>query len=289
MASCVFRLSLAFGWRPLHALERRLRVWEIGESSCWSTASVLCRKLLHMPTRRYLLMQVRNGEDPMRDQEVICFARALGCPPRDIEQFDLLTRIPSRREIAAADAILFGGSGDYSAAGDSRWLLRTLDALREIHDLEKPTFASCWGFQALARALGGRCIHDPSKAELGTIRLRLTAAGRADPVFGRLPPVFDAQAGHQDHVVELPPDAVLLASSDRVENQAFTFAGKPIFCTQFHAELTPSDLAARVKQYPKYVEEIAGVPFNVFLRDWCRETPDVNRLLRYFVQHVFGA
>lgn len=242
-----------------------------------------------MAMPRYLLMQVRNPTDPMREQEVDCFARALGCRRRDVRPFDLLDRIPTKREIAAADVVLFGGSGDYSAAGDSPWLLRTLEALREIHSLEKPTFASCWGFQALARALGGRCIHDPDRSELGTIELRLTTAGRNDPVFGRLPPVFAAQAGHQDHVVELPADAVLLASSDLVRNQAFTFAGKPIFCTQFHPELTCGDLAARVEQYPEYVERIAGVPFKVFLRDWCRPTPEANMLLRYFVEYLFGA
>jgi GMP synthase (glutamine-hydrolysing) len=140
----------------------------------------------------------------------------------------------------------------------------------------------------LARALGGRCIHDPAQAELGTIELHLTAAGRIDPVFGQLPPVFAAQAGHQDHVVELPPGAVLLASSDRVENQAFTFAGKPIYCTQFHPELTRADLAERVRQYPSYVENIAGVPLDEFLRNWTGETPEANGLLRRFVEHVFA-
>ena len=237
---------------------------------------------------RYLLMQVRNEDDPMREQEVACFARALGCETGAIATFDLLVATPTHQDIGAADVILFGGSGDYSAADDSPWLQETLDALREIHAAGKPTFASCWGFQALARALGGRCIHDPARAELGTIGLKLTEAGAADPVFGGLPRAFEAQAGHQDHLVELPPDAVLLASSDRVRNQAFTFAGKPIYSTQFHPELRHTDLIARVTQYPEYVQRIAGVPFDVFLRDWCRETPEANGLLRRFVQHVFG-
>jgi GMP synthase (glutamine-hydrolysing) len=241
-----------------------------------------------MPTPRYLLMQVRNLDDPMRDQEIACFARGLACETSDIARLDLLAAVPTRREVAAADVILFGGSGDYSAAGDSPWLHRTLDALREVHELNKPTFASCWGFQALSRALGGRCIHDPPKAELGTVELHLTPAGKRDPVFGNLPPIFTAQAGHQDHVVDLPPGAVLLASSGRVRNQAFTFAGKPIYCTQFHPELSRCDLAARVRQYPTYVERIAGVPIEEFLRTSCRETPEANGLLHRFVEHVFG-
>ena len=73
--------------------------------------------------------------------------------------------------------------------------------------------------------MGGRCIHDPQKAELGTVELTLTAAGREDPLFGSLPPVFWGQAGHEDCVTELPPGAILLASSERVQNQAFKLRG----------------------------------------------------------------
>ena len=89
----------------------------------------------------------------------------------------------------------------------------------------------------MARALGGECVNDLPNAELGTIELTLTEAGRNDPIFGQLPVTFTGQAGHEDHVVALPPDAVLLASSPRVPEQAFRFAGRPIYCTQFHPEL----------------------------------------------------
>ena len=68
----------------------------------------------------------------------------------------------------------------------------------------------------MARALGGECLNDLPNAELGTIELEITEAGSDDPVFGQLPRVFTAQAGHEDHVIALPADAVLLASSSQV-------------------------------------------------------------------------
>jgi GMP synthase (glutamine-hydrolysing) len=139
----------------------------------------------------------------------------------------------------------------------------------------------------MARALGGRCIHDPPFAELGTIELRLTEAGRNDPVFSTLPPTFAGQAGHEDHVTELPPDAVLLASSQRVQHQAFRFAGRPIYCTQFHPELNRQAIIERVHAYPEYVERIAAMPHDDFLAT-VRETPAANQLLRRFVSVVFG-
>jgi len=239
-----------------------------------------------LPRVRYLLLQTRNAGDSMRDQEVRCFARNLDCASNDITVVDFLTRGPARSELAAADIVLLGGSGHYSAAGEGEWLERAFDALRELHHLSKPTFASCWGFQAMARALGGRCVFDPACAELGTIELTLTDAGCEDLLFRTLPQRFIAHAGHEDHVVALPPDAVLLASSERVRHQAFRCVGKPIYCTQFHPELDCAAMAERVAAYPEYFESITAVPHATFIAS-LRETPAANCLLKAFVKQNF--
>jgi GMP synthase (glutamine-hydrolysing) len=236
----------------------------------------------------------------MAAQEVRCFARMLDCEISAIEVFDLLGAAPSIERLTQPDMLLLGGSGHYSAAealvpsepGRPRprvpaWLARALDAMREVHHLAKPTFASCWGFQAMARAMGGRCINDLPNAEVGTIELSLTDAGRTDRLFGQLPPTFSAQAGHEDHVIRLPPDAILLASSACVAEQAFRFAGRPIYCTQFHPELDRTAMFERVIQYPEYVARIARVPFDDFVHS-VRETPEANSLLRRFVEMIFA-
>jgi GMP synthase (glutamine-hydrolysing) len=236
---------------------------------------------------RYLLLQVRNEDDPMRHHEVRCFARVLGTQPDRIRVFDLLNFSLPAGEFAATDMFLLGGSGHYGAVEDAPWLDRALDSLRHVHAARKPTFASCWGFQALARALGGRVIKDPAHAEVGTHALRLTDAGKRDPVFGLLGDLFFGQMGHEDHVVELPPGAIRLASSDRVVNQAYCFSDAPIYCTQFHSELNCSDLLERVQAYPEYVERVAGIPPERFA-ELLRETPETEALLPRFVAHVFG-
>jgi GMP synthase (glutamine-hydrolysing) len=246
---------------------------------------------------RYLLLQTRNAGDPMASQEVRCFARVLNCDIAAIRVFDLLSAAPSIATLNQSDMVLLGGSGHYSAAtrpdsqlGDPAipaWLTRALEAMRELHTIAKPTFASCWGFQAMARAMGGCCINDLPNAEVGTIQLHLTDAGRADPLFGQLPPTFAGQAGHEDHVVQLPADAVLLASSDRVSEQAFRFEGRPIYCTQFHPELDRHAMFERVAAYPEYVGRIARIPFGEFV-DSIRESPEANTLLKRFVNLVFG-
>ena len=219
----------------------------------------------------------------MKHQEIASFARALEVHEDQISIFDLLTRSLEARHLQNVDMILLGGSGHYSAAGEGVWLDRALDSLRLVYDKAVPTFASCWGFQAMARAMGGEVVHDLSRAEIGTHRLWLTDAGKNDPVFGPLSDVFFGQMGHEDIVTKLPPNAVLLAYSKKVQNQAYCFPDRPIYCTQFHPELNCGDLLERVINYPEYIRNIAGVEPDQFAR-MIHETPETEALLKRFVQ-----
>lgn len=234
---------------------------------------------------KFLLLQVRDADDPMLRQEVECFARALVCRVDQIEVFDLLSGVPTVERLNEVDVVLLGGSGDYSVAEGGDWLPPALEAMRELYDLGKPTFASCWGFQAMAKALGGEVVTDKSRAELGSIAVRLTDAGRCDPLFSPLGDRFLAPMGHQDCVVRLPPQAILLASSESVTNQAFKVAEKPIYCTQFHPELNRVALLERVRAYPRYVQEITGATYEEFAHE-CQETTATDQLLGRFVQQL---
>ena len=234
---------------------------------------------------QYLLYQIRNQDDPMREHEVECFAEALGCDEEAIHVHDLLSGSPTDDAINSVDAVLIGGSGDYSVVTGGPWLDEALESMRFLHDEGKPTFASCWGFQALARALGGKVVHDLQRAEIGTPDIQLTVAGETDPIFSELGKTFQAQMGHEDIVDEIPSDAQLLASTDRVANQAFTFPGKLIYATQFHPELKRDDLLQRLKAYPQYVTKITGLRFAEF-ESQCKETPGANLLLRRFAAAV---
>lgn len=216
-------------------------------------------------------------------QEVGCFARALRCARRQIRAMNLLYETPTSADLDGADVVLLGGSGDYSVAKGGPWIQPTFDAMRLLHSHAMPTFASCFGFQLMAQALGGEVVTDASRAELGTLDVKLTAAGAADPIFGPLHSPFKAQMGHQDVVVRLPPGATCLASTDRVENQAFRFDGLPIYCTQFHPELDRQGMLERLETYPEYVEKIAGVTFDSFVRTLV-DTPGTEALLHRFLE-----
>jgi GMP synthase (glutamine-hydrolysing) len=190
--------------------------------------------------------------------------------------------------------MLLGGSGHYSVAEETSlaeppddWLQQALDVLRDLHARRRPTFASCWGFQAMARALGGRVIHDAERAEIGTHHLYLTLTGYDDPVFGPLGEAFLGQMGHEDHVLELPPGATLLASSYKITNQAYRLDGAPFYCTQFHPELNRAGLLRRLDAYPEYVRHLTGMSSDEFAAT-IRDSPDTEALLPRFVRHVLA-
>lgn len=229
-----------------------------------------------------LLLQVRNDDDPMRAHEIGCFERCFDLAPHQIRIFDLLSGAPSPATLDSVDVVLLGGSGDYSVARGGPWLPAALDAMVGLYESSKPTFASCWGFQAMARAMGGEVVTDQSRAEVGVTWMELTSAGRDDPVFGPLGMRFQALSGHEDHVVELPDEAVLLASSEQSENQAFHFPGRPIYCTQFHPELDKAGLIDRMRRYPMYIP-LAGADSLEELEEVTPETPHTEGILKRFL------
>ncbi|MCA9073448.1 MAG: type 1 glutamine amidotransferase [Planctomycetaceae bacterium] len=243
---------------------------------------------------RYLLLQIRNPDDPMRSHEVECFSRALKTTPAQIAVLDLLNAQPSAAQLAETDVVLLGGSGHYSVVDETSvadppadWLRRALDVMRNLHERRQPTFASCWGFQAMARALGGRVIHDATMAEIGTHELTLTPAGHEDPIFGPLSDQFLGQMGHEDHVIELPPNATLLASTGQVTHQAYRLDDAPIYCTQFHPELNRSDLLRRLDAYPEYIRHLTGMSIEEFAST-VKDASETEALLPRFVKHVLS-
>lgn len=230
---------------------------------------------------RYLLLQIRDTDDPMRLQEIACFARALGCEVHEIAAHNLLSGSPGNSTLFQSDIILIGGS-KYSVTEQHSWLNAAFRTLEQIVSSSIPTFASCWGCQAFAQAMGGQVRTDVSRAELGMHEVFLTDEAMLDPLFGGLSTSFLAPMGHQDHVALLPRDSLRLAYSGLVENQAFRFIGKPIYCTQFHPELNRVSILERVSAYPHYLDAITGQTAEEFVTT-CPESEESNKILGRFI------
>ena len=241
-----------------------------------------------MRSLQYLLIQARKENDPIILHEKLCFARALKCNPNNIQTKDIIREQIHETDIVDADAVIIGGSGDFSIAKGGWWLNKVLDFMNLLYTNSKITFASCWGFQAMAKARGGCVVNNIQQAELGTTELWLSQKGKKDNIFKNLPNKFLAQMGHEDIVTTLPENAILLASSKQVKNEAFTFQDKPIYCTQFHPELNKHDLQKRMKTYPQYVKKILGITEKEFIRKYCKETTDTDLLMFNFIKEYLS-
>lgn len=208
------------------------------------------------PAQHFLLLQARSAGDPMARHEQECFARALELPLEQIRPWDLLQGPPGEGELAEGQLLLVGGSGSYSTLDDLPWIGAFFDFISEVVIARSiPTFASCFGFQAIVRAGGGEVVRDPSRAEVGTFEIRVSPAGSSDSLVGPLTPSFPAQLGHKDHATGLPAGTLHLAGSERSPFQALRVAGTHIFGTQFHPEL---DREANIYRYAAYRAAYAG-------------------------------
>lgn len=238
---------------------------------------------------KILLLQARNDDDPVRHEERRSFAEKTGLPVEQIVPHDLLSGPPSVAQLRRHDAVMVGGSGDYYVSKRSLPHFRSqLDFLAGVVDRGHPMFASCFGFQILVEALGGRIIHDPENVEVGTYDLTLTEKGRRDPLLGELPPVFAAQLGRKDRAERLPEGVDHLASSERSPYQSFRIPDQPIWATQFHPELDLASNRLRFERYLKgYAAHMTAAERDAARRRF-RESPHTKEILSSFLNLVFS-
>ncbi len=237
---------------------------------------------------RYTLLQARDAADLARDEEHAAFAARLSVDPSRIRCVDLLRTELTPGILDGSDALLVGGSGEYSVLDPLPSIRGFIDFLGEVSVSGFPTFASCFGFQALALALGGEVVSDVDRAEVGSYTLSLTDAGRKDPLFGALPPQFIAQLGHKDHVTSLPSGVEHLAGSERSPFQALRVSGKPIYATQFHPELTWKDNRQRYLRYMSTYGALFGEAEAQERLESHVPGPEANSLLAGFVRTVLS-
>ncbi|MBR2666740.1 MAG: HD domain-containing protein [Oscillospiraceae bacterium] len=137
----------------------------------------------------------------------------------------------------------------------------------------------CLGAQLVGEALGAPYEHSPEK-ELGSIRVKLTEEGRADPFLRSFPDVFDAGQWHND-MPGLTADSVILAESEGCPRQIVRY-GKYVYGFQAHMEFTREILAAGLDDAggdPGLAGPFVQTPDELLAYDYT----DMNRLLSAFL------
>ena len=116
-----------------------------------------------------------------------------------------------------------------------------------------PTLGICYGFQAMATALGGTVTPTGQREYGGT---PLTAHPDRGVLFAGLPERQDVWMSHGDSVTAAPPGAVVTAWSDRSPVAAFEDPARRLVGLQFHPEVAHTPYGQRM--LTRFLHEVAG-------------------------------
>lgn len=235
---------------------------------------------------RPLLISLRDPDDPMAEQELRCFQATTGIA--DLQKIHAAVTPLDDHLLEEASLMFFGGSGAYSVLDPHPWVKQMLDFLVKVVDRKVPAWASCFGFQGLALALGGEVNNDDARTELGAFPIHLTPAGRADPLLAELPDPFYAQLGHHDHVDRLPSGVTLLCTGEKIYNQAFKVDGAPFWAAQFHPELRKATTMERWNYYRALYANPDDAHVVDAIMHSSPDTPETETILRRFVKLHLG-
>jgi GMP synthase (glutamine-hydrolysing) len=124
-----------------------------------------------------------------------------------------------------------------------------------LFELGVPVMGICYGFQAMARALGGAVSHTNVR-EYGRTELRLTGDGGA--LHAGAPQTHPVWMSHGDSVTEAPPGFTVTAHSPGAPVAAFEHLERKLVGVQYHPEVrhSPHGQAA----IERFLHEVAGIP-----------------------------
>ena len=201
----------------------------------------------------FLLLSIR-GEAAARDDEYASFLRFTGLSEPELPRVLLAEEPLGAVDLDSYSGVLLGGgpwnASDPEGAKSPAQVAAEKDLsalLDDVVERDFPFLGACYGIGTLGTHQGGRI--DRSWPEpVGPLSVTLTAEGLRDPLMAGLPVDFTAYGGHKEAMVELPPGAVRLATSEACPVQAFR-VGAHVYATQFHPELDVEGVCTRIEVY----------------------------------------
>jgi GMP synthase (glutamine-hydrolysing) len=121
-----------------------------------------------------------------------------------------------------------------------------------LFDLEVPVFGICYGFQAMAQALGGTVAHTGT-SEYGRTELKVTGG----ELHSDLPGTQPVWMSHGDAVTEAPAGFEVVATSSGAPVAAFEHRGRRLAGVQYHPEVMHTPHGQQVLS--RFLHEFAGI------------------------------
>ncbi len=123
----------------------------------------------------------------------------------------------------------------------------------QLFEAGVPVFGICYGFQAMARALGGEVEHTGNR-EYGRTELSVTDPG---VLHAELPSRHPVWMSHGDEVSKAPEGFTVTAASPRATVAAFENLERRLAGVQYHPEVAHSPHGQEVLR--RFLHDIAGV------------------------------
>ncbi len=241
--------------------------------------------------KKLLILQMRP-EDVTADSEFEAILRVGQLEADQVRRIRLEQETPEV-DLDQYAAVIAGGSPfDVSTPeAEKSQVQKAIEAFYErLFDRMIPSdipFLGCCSGNGLLGKYCGAPISRRYSEPIGSVNIRVTGAGKQDPLLSGLPDTFDAMVGHKEACDQVPHGAVLLASSETCPVQMFRI-GKNVYATQFHPEADAEEFILRIQTYKDYgyfdPEEADSLITAVSRAD----TPVPREILRRFVQFYKG-
>lgn len=148
-----------------------------------------------------------------------------------------MSRLPEPSHLPDYDGLIMLGGGYMPDETDrAPWLEAEAALSRQALETDLPQFGICLGGQLIAHVNGGDVRARTGAPEKGHTWIDMTEEAAQDPVFSAIGDSAAFVESHVDRIVELPPEATLLATSTACRFQAFRIGNA--WGTQFHPEST---------------------------------------------------
>lgn len=121
-----------------------------------------------------------------------------------------------------------------------------------LFDLDVPVFGICYGFQAMALALGGTVAHTGT-SEYGRTELKITGG----QLHCKLPALHPVWMSHGDAVTAAPEGFDVVATSAGAPVAAFENRGRQMAGVQYHPEVMHTPHGQQVLS--RFLHEFAGI------------------------------
>lgn len=235
-----------------------------------------------------LILQMRP-EDEAADSEFQAILRVGGLDPDEVHRVRLEQDIPEI-EIDEYFAIIAGGS-PFDVSRDQKDKSKVQKDIElfykklfdKVVPADVPFFGACSGNGLLGQYCGTR-ISEKYSEPVGSVEIAVTEEGANDLLLKGLARTFTALVGHKEACDAIPPDAVLLASSQTCPVQMFRLK-RNIYATQFHPEADASEFILRIKTYRNYGYFAPGEADGLIRAIRSINTPIPKEILKRFVRH----